>query len=36
VRLAKVRHANFGDDQLLRGHVVYPEKVQVDEGSVRR
>ncbi len=24
--LAEVRHANFGDDQLLRGKVVYPSK----------
>jgi len=31
VRLSGVRHANFGDDQLMRGHVVYPAKVQVDE-----
>lgn len=36
VRLAKVRHANFGDDQLLRGQVVYPEKVQVDEATLAR
>ncbi len=36
VRLAKVHHANFGDDQLLRGHVVYPEKVQVDEATYGR
>lgn len=31
VRLTDVRHAVFGDDQLMRGRVVYPEKVQVDE-----
>ena len=33
VRLSGVRHANFGDDQLMRGHVVYPDRVQVDETS---
>lgn len=33
VRLTNVRHANFGDDQLLRGQVVYPPKVQVDEAN---
>ncbi len=31
VRLADVRHASFGDDQLMRGKVVYPERVQMDE-----
>jgi len=31
VRLADVHHATFGDDQLLRGRVVYPPKMQVDE-----
>jgi diaminohydroxyphosphoribosylaminopyrimidine deaminase/5-amino-6-(5-phosphoribosylamino)uracil reductase len=31
VRLADVRHASFGDDQLMRGRVVYPEKMQIDE-----
>ncbi len=31
VRLTDVRHANFADDQLMRGRVVYPDKVQVDE-----
>ena len=36
VRLSGVRHANFGDDQLLRGHVVYPDRVQVDETSHAR
>jgi diaminohydroxyphosphoribosylaminopyrimidine deaminase/5-amino-6-(5-phosphoribosylamino)uracil reductase len=31
VRLDEVRHASFGPDQLLRGRVAYPEKMQVDE-----
>ena len=31
VRLADVHHATFGDDQLMRGRVVYPPKMQVDE-----
>jgi diaminohydroxyphosphoribosylaminopyrimidine deaminase/5-amino-6-(5-phosphoribosylamino)uracil reductase len=31
VRLDDVRHAAFGADQLMRGRVVYPEKLQVDE-----
>ena len=31
VRIENVRHASFGPDQLMRGHVVYPEKLQVDE-----
>ncbi len=31
VRLAQVRHASLGDDQLMRGRVVYPEKMMVDE-----
>jgi diaminohydroxyphosphoribosylaminopyrimidine deaminase / 5-amino-6-(5-phosphoribosylamino)uracil reductase len=35
VRLAEVRHATFGDDQLMRGRVAYPEKIQIDEASVR-
>lgn len=32
IRLTKVKHETFGDDQLMRGHVVYPERVQTDEG----
>lgn len=31
VRLANIRHETFGDDELMRGRVVYPEKLQVDE-----
>lgn len=31
VRLADVRHAQFGDDQLMRGRVVYPQKLHIDE-----
>jgi diaminohydroxyphosphoribosylaminopyrimidine deaminase/5-amino-6-(5-phosphoribosylamino)uracil reductase len=31
VRLEDVRHATFGPDELMRGRVVYPEKLQVDE-----
>ena len=31
VQLAEVRHTSFGPDQLMRGRVVYPQKLQVDE-----
>lgn len=31
VRLADVQHEMFGDDALMRGRVVYPEKLQIDE-----
>jgi len=31
VRLADVRHDQFGDDQLMRGQVVYPSKLHIDE-----
>ena len=31
VRLAEVRHEAFGDDQLMRGRIVYPARLQVDE-----
>jgi diaminohydroxyphosphoribosylaminopyrimidine deaminase / 5-amino-6-(5-phosphoribosylamino)uracil reductase len=31
IRLAEVQHAAFGDDQLIRGKVVYPGKLQIDE-----
>jgi diaminohydroxyphosphoribosylaminopyrimidine deaminase/5-amino-6-(5-phosphoribosylamino)uracil reductase len=31
IRLSDVRHAQFGDDQLMRGHVVYPPKLHIDE-----
>ena len=31
LRLREVHHAAFGDDQLMRGHVVYPARVQIDE-----
>ena len=33
VRLADVWHESFGDDQLLRGRVVYPSKLHIDETS---
>ncbi len=36
LRLRQVRHASFGDDQLMRGEVVYPERVQVDEALMMR
>jgi diaminohydroxyphosphoribosylaminopyrimidine deaminase/5-amino-6-(5-phosphoribosylamino)uracil reductase len=36
VRLDEVEHANFGNDQLMRGRVVYPDRVQVDETLVGR
>jgi diaminohydroxyphosphoribosylaminopyrimidine deaminase / 5-amino-6-(5-phosphoribosylamino)uracil reductase len=31
VRLSHVRNETFGDDALMRGHVVYPEKFLLDE-----
>jgi diaminohydroxyphosphoribosylaminopyrimidine deaminase/5-amino-6-(5-phosphoribosylamino)uracil reductase len=31
VRIADVRHETFGDDALVRGRVVYPEKMLIDE-----
>jgi len=31
VRLEGVHHASLGDDQLMRGHVVYPGKLSIDE-----
>lgn len=31
VRLDDVRHEHFGNDALMRGRVVYPEKLQIDE-----
>jgi len=35
IRLKNIRHASFGDDQLMRGFVDYPEKLSVDEISFR-
>lgn len=31
VRLGDVRHETFGDDELMRGRVIYPEKLVIDE-----
>lgn len=31
VRLREVRHESFGDDDLTRGYMVYPDKLLVDE-----
>ena len=31
LRLSEVKHESFGDDQLMRGIVNYPDQVQVDE-----
>ncbi len=31
IRLTDVKHATFGDDQLMRGRVIYPGRVQPDE-----
>jgi diaminohydroxyphosphoribosylaminopyrimidine deaminase/5-amino-6-(5-phosphoribosylamino)uracil reductase len=31
VRLTDVRHEMFGDDSLMRGRVVYPDKMLIDE-----
>jgi diaminohydroxyphosphoribosylaminopyrimidine deaminase / 5-amino-6-(5-phosphoribosylamino)uracil reductase len=36
VRLADVRHESMGDDQLMRGRVVYPDKLMVDETAFGR
>lgn len=33
VRLSSIQHARFGDDELVRGRVSYPEKLQVDENA---
>ena len=35
VRLVDVQHETFGDDALMRGRVVYPEKLLVDETVFR-
>ena len=35
VRLGEVRHESFGGDVLMRGRVVYPEKMLVDEAVFR-
>lgn len=32
LQLAGVRHAVFGDDQLMRGRIVYPENLEIDAG----
>ncbi len=31
IRLSGVRRESLGDDSLMRGHVVYPERTQIDE-----
>jgi diaminohydroxyphosphoribosylaminopyrimidine deaminase/5-amino-6-(5-phosphoribosylamino)uracil reductase len=31
VRLSDVRHHQFGDDAMMRGNVVYPDKMLIDE-----
>jgi diaminohydroxyphosphoribosylaminopyrimidine deaminase/5-amino-6-(5-phosphoribosylamino)uracil reductase len=31
IKLADIRHETFGDDELMRGRVVYPERMLVDE-----
>lgn len=31
IRLENVRHETFGDDQMVRGHVSYPSRLDVDE-----
>jgi diaminohydroxyphosphoribosylaminopyrimidine deaminase / 5-amino-6-(5-phosphoribosylamino)uracil reductase len=31
IRLEKVVHESFGDDTLMRGRIVYPEKLLIDE-----
>lgn len=34
IRLERVQHASFGDDQLVRGHVRYPEVLTPDEAAI--
>lgn len=34
IRLDRVRHASFGDDQLIRGHVRYPGVLPTDDAAV--
>ena len=34
VRLEHVQHASLGDDQLMRGRVVYPPKLMIDETAL--
>ncbi len=36
VRMVNVRHAVLGDDELMRGAVVYPKELQVDETAFGR
>jgi diaminohydroxyphosphoribosylaminopyrimidine deaminase/5-amino-6-(5-phosphoribosylamino)uracil reductase len=31
VRMTDIRHETFGDDELLRGRIVYPDKLLIDE-----
>jgi diaminohydroxyphosphoribosylaminopyrimidine deaminase/5-amino-6-(5-phosphoribosylamino)uracil reductase len=31
IRLADVQHHHFGDDAMMRGRVVYPDKLLIDE-----
>ena len=33
LRLAEVRHAVFGEDQLMRGRVVYPENLEIEPAA---
>jgi diaminohydroxyphosphoribosylaminopyrimidine deaminase/5-amino-6-(5-phosphoribosylamino)uracil reductase len=35
IRLEDVRHESFGDDHLMRGRVVYPETMDIEDGSSR-
>jgi diaminohydroxyphosphoribosylaminopyrimidine deaminase / 5-amino-6-(5-phosphoribosylamino)uracil reductase len=34
IRLERVRHAIFGDDQMIRGHVRYPEVLPADDAAI--
>lgn len=36
IRLGEVRHEVHGDDALMRGRLIYPEKVHVDEATFSR
>jgi diaminohydroxyphosphoribosylaminopyrimidine deaminase/5-amino-6-(5-phosphoribosylamino)uracil reductase len=35
MRLTDVRHGVFGDDQMMRGRIVYPPKLHIDEAGIR-
>jgi len=34
IRLERVRHESFGDDQMIRGYVRYPDRLHADDVAV--